>query len=115
MIGRELSQSNKQDLLDKLKKQEEKYHKKKSRKYYFMLVGMALFGYAGWQLMTNLRNFTYSLYDRTGLEKVTTEQFGDVRISEVLTEDVLIVTYDFIGQRPVIFTKYAAKNNPLMN
>ena len=48
MMGRELSQSNKQDLLEKFNKQEEKYHKKKSRKYYFMLVGMALFGYAGW-------------------------------------------------------------------
>jgi hypothetical protein len=73
-----------------------------------MLIGIAVFGYTGWFLVSFLRNFTDSFYDRTGLEKVTTEQFGDVRISEVLTEEVLIVTYDFIGQRPVIFTKYAA-------
>ncbi len=97
MIKRELNESNKKVLLEKFKKQEEKYFEKKSRKYIIMLIGIAIFGYTGWFLMTFLRSFTNSLYDRTGLEKVTTEQFGDVRISDVLTEDVLIVTYDFIG------------------
>ena len=60
-------------LLEKFKKQEEKYFEKKSRKYIIMLIGIAIFGYTGWFLMTFLRSFTNSLYDRTGLEKVTTE------------------------------------------
>ena len=37
------------------------------------------------------------------------------RFADVLTEDVMIVSYNFIGQKPVIFTKYAAKRDPNMN
>lgn len=80
-----------------------------------MLIGIFVVGLAGWFVLPLFKKLTNSLYDRTGLEKVTTEQFGDARISDVLTEDVMIVTYDFKGQKPVIFTKYAAKNDPNMN
>jgi patatin-like phospholipase/acyl hydrolase len=80
-----------------------------------MLIGIFVLGLTGWFVLPLFKKLTNSLYDRTGLEKVTTEQFGDVRIADVLTEDVMIVTYDFIGQKPVIFTKYAAKRDPIMN
>jgi patatin-like phospholipase/acyl hydrolase len=80
-----------------------------------MLIGIFAFAIIAWFVLPLIKKLTNSLYDRTGLEKVTTEQFGDARIADVLTEDVMIVTYDFVGQKPVIFTKYAAKKDPLMN
>lgn len=46
---------------------------------------------------------------------MTTEQFGNVKIDEILTEEIMIVTYDFKNHIPVIFTKYEAKRNPKMN
>lgn len=92
-----------------------KYRERKGRKYITMLVGIFVLAVVGWICLPLIKKLSNSLYDRTGLEKVTTEQFGDARISDVLTEDVMIVTYDFKGQKPVIFTKYAAKKDPLMN
>ncbi len=92
-----------------------KYRERKGRKWITMLIGIFVFGLIGWIVLPLFKKLTNSLYDRTGLEKVTTEQFGDVRIADVLTEDIMIVTYDFAGQKPVIFTKYAAKNDPKMN
>ena len=62
-----------------------------------MLIGIFLFAVLGWFLLPLIKKLTNSLYDRTGLEKVTTEQFGNAKIADVLTEDVMIVTYDFAG------------------
>lgn len=96
-------------------KKDLKYRERKGRKYITMLIGIFVVGLTAWFILPLFKKLTNSLYDRTGLEKVTTEQFGDARISDVLTEEVMIVTYDFKGQKPVIFTKYAAKRDPLMN
>jgi hypothetical protein len=96
-------------------RKEKTYHEKKGRKWITMLIGIFAFAILGWILLPLIKKLTNSLYDRTGLESVTIEQFGDVRIADVLTEEVMIVTYDFAGQKPVIFTKYAAKKDPVMN
>ena len=72
-----------------------KYRERKRFKYIGMLIGIILFWLIGWFGLPLIKKFTNSLYDRTGLEKVSTEQFGDARILDVLTEDVMIVSYDF--------------------
>lgn len=117
-IKRELESGNAEDLAKAerdLFRNDLKYRERKGRKWIAMLIGIFAFAIIAWFVLPLIKKLTNSLYDRTGLEKVTTEQFGDARIADVLTEDVMIVTYDFVGQKPVIFTKYAAKKDPLMN
>ncbi len=50
-----------------------KYREKKGRKYITMLIGMFVRGLAGWFCLPLIKKLSNSLYDRTGLEKVTTE------------------------------------------
>lgn len=42
---------------------------------------------------------------------MTTDKFGDTRMSEIITDEIMIVAYDFRNNVPVIFTKHAATQN----
>ena len=50
-----------------------KYRERKRFKYIGMLIGIILFWLIGWFGLPLIKKFTNSLYDRTGLEKVSTE------------------------------------------
>lgn len=84
------------------------YRERTGHKYKVMLIGIFLFAAAGWFIMPLFKKLTNSLYDRTGLEYVTTIHFGDAKINDILTEEIMIVTYDFRNHTPVIFTREAA-------
>ena len=73
-----------------------------------MLAGILVFGFLGYLIIPQTNKLNHSLYNRQGLEGITIEKFGDTRMSEVLTKEVMIVSYDIVKQEPVIFTKYAA-------
>ncbi|TNV73200.1 hypothetical protein FGO68_gene11325 [Halteria grandinella] len=71
---------------------------------------MLALGITGWFVIPLIYQLNHSLYNRLGLASVTEEKFGTTRISEVISEDIMIVAYDFRNHKPVIFTKYAATN-----
>jgi patatin-like phospholipase/acyl hydrolase len=75
-----------------------------------MLIGMVGFGVAGWIIIPLFYKLNHSLYNRQGLASVTEDKFGEVKIADVITDDIMIVAYDFRNHTPVIFTKYAATN-----
>jgi hypothetical protein len=95
---------------EKLFKWDLKYRERKGRKWITMLIGMLALGITGWFVIPLFNKLNHSLYNRLGLQGVTEEKFGETRISEVLTDDIMIVAYDFRNHKPVIFTKYAATN-----
>ena len=114
----ELLSGDKKDLQDAEKVLLEKdleYRERTGRKYITMLLGLFLFAPIGWFSMPLVQLVQNSLYDRTGLEGVTIQQFGNAKITDILTEEVMIVTYDFSNHNPVIFTKYAANKDSKMN
>jgi hypothetical protein len=80
---------------EKLHNWELKYSERKGKKWITLIVGVVLCGFGGWILMPLTNKIKHSLYNREGLEGVTTEKFGDTKISEVLTDEVMIVAYDF--------------------
>lgn len=57
------------------------------------------------------------MYDRQGIEKIADWKFGDVRFSnetylhDALTEEVVIVSYDYNSHQPRIFSKFASHRN----
>lgn len=95
---------------EKLLKWDLKYSERKGRKWLTMLAGVILLGIAGWFIMPLTMKLKHSLYNREGLASITEVKFGEVKMSEVLTYEVLIVAYDFRHHVPVMFTKYAATN-----
>ena len=96
---------------EKLFRWDMKYREKKGRKWITMLAGMFVFGIVCWFLVPYTVKLQHSLYNREGIQNVTTIYFGDTRISDVLTDDLMIVAYDFRNFVPVFFTKYAAQQN----
>jgi len=48
------------------------YRERKGRKYITMLIGIFVLGLGGWLVLPLVKKLTNSLYDRTGLEEVTT-------------------------------------------
>lgn len=87
---------------------DKKYRERKGRKWITMLVGFIAGGILGWLVMPLVNKLKHSLYDRRGLAGVTEAKFGETRMSEVLTPEIMIVAYDFRNHKPVLFTKYAA-------
>lgn len=85
------------------------YSERKGYKWLTMLVGFFLLGIGGWFLMPVKNMLQHSLYDRTGLESICREKFGTTKINEILTDEIMIVSYDFRNHKPIIFTRYAAQ------
>ena len=42
-----------------------------------------------------VNTLTHSLYSRTNLEKIMDEELGDSYFSDALTDEVLVVAYDY--------------------
>jgi patatin-like phospholipase/acyl hydrolase len=55
----------------------------------------------------------HSGYQRTGIETITTEMFGDAKITDALTKEVMIVSYDYASHEPRLFSKFTASNYKL--
>ncbi len=56
------------------------YRERTGYKIITMLIGIFVFGPLAWISIPLIKKITNSLYDRRGLEQVTTEQFGNVKI-----------------------------------
>ena len=52
------------------------------------------------------------MYDRTGIEKICVEKFGEVNINNALSDEIVIVSFEYNTHTPVLFTKYNANRYP---
>ena len=77
-----------------------------------MLIGFILMGIVGWLLMPVLFSLTHSAYDRKGVESICDRMFKDVRLLDSLTEEVVIVSYEYNSHQPRIFSKFTARADP---
>lgn len=91
---------------------DDKYHEKKGRKWVLMLILMVVFGIGGYFLMPLLYRLMKSSYDRKGIESICDELFGNVNIKDMLTEEVMVVAYEYNKHQPRLYTKYAARLDP---
>ena len=72
------------------------------------VVGGAIFGYFFPFIINMLSN---SLYDRTNIEKIMVEFLGDSYFGDALTDELLVVAYDYNSQEPRFFSKYFSVQN----
>lgn len=98
---------------DELHDMDSKYHEKKGRKWIVMILGTLILGVLGFILMPWIYRSTHSFYDRRGIESIADEKFGTTAlITSALTEEVLIVSYDYNAHKPRLFSKYYANRTP---
>lgn len=60
--------------------------------------------------MPILHRLKHSGYSRTGIDTITTEMFGTAKITDSLTTEVMIISYDYASHEPRLFTKFSAEN-----
>lgn len=59
--------------------------------------------------LTNVYTFaTNSLYDRSSIEELMRQLIGKRNITEIITDELIVVTYEYNSQKPRLFSKYFA-------
>lgn len=71
----------------------------------FILFGLIV-GYYAPQYIYKARN---GLYDRTGLDEMMEAYYGDKTVEDALTDEILIVAYEYNSQQPRFYSKYFAR------
>lgn len=77
-----------------------------------MVIGLILGGLIGYFLTVGIYAATKSQYDRSNIDRLLVKFFGDHRVEESLTEEVLLVAYSYNAREPRFYSKYEAQNNP---
>ena len=60
-----------------------------------MLIGIFLFAGLGIYLIPVVSGLFSSKYNRSGIERICNEMFGNVKVNDILTDEVLIVSYEY--------------------
>ncbi len=89
-----------------------KYHMRKSLKWVIMLVMGVLFSLMAYYSIPYIKKAVSSSYDRTGIEGICMNKFGEVNINEALSDEVVIVAFEYNSHTPFVFTKYNAQKSP---
>ena len=63
-------------------------------------------GIGSWVFPTLLSVLDKSLYDRKPLEDLMREKVGERFIKEAMTDELLVVAYDYNSQSPRYYSKY---------
>jgi len=59
-----------------------------------------------------INKLSHAKYNRDSLENVMKTLLGDFKISQTITDELLITAYDYNSQEPRFYSKYFAKTNP---
>jgi hypothetical protein len=93
-------------VLDKMFEAKLQYDKGRPKKwvvtFVFFLVGFFIGGFLPW--VTNLLG--NSLYDRKNIDKIMMDYLGSERFENVLTDELLVVAYEYNQAEPRFFSKY---------
>lgn len=74
----------------------------------FMLLGAI----AGKYIPKTINSLTHAKYDRSGLDAIMTDYFGDKTMTDILTDELLITSYEYNYEQPRFYSKYFTEQEP---
>ncbi len=80
---------------EELIRRKNEYYEERGKKYIFMLVCFILFALIGYATLPYIYILATSNYSRLGVEKLADETYGDTLISEVVSSEICLVSYDY--------------------
>jgi hypothetical protein len=102
----------KNDVLGKLQVAETAYKRNKPKKW-LVVCAFLLFGYLlGNGIPSIINKLSKASYDRASLENIMKNLLGDYYITDALSDELLIVAFDYNSQEPRFFSKYFSKEDP---
>ena len=76
-----------------------------------MSVGLIIGALLGYYVPLGLYKLTRSTYDRRTIDNLLTDMFGQYRMEDALTDEIMTIAYSYNAQQPRFYTKYNSKNN----
>lgn len=74
---------------------ETKYRESKSKKWIIMSLGLVIGGLLGYFVPVGIYKITRSTYDRTQIDDIINKLFGQNRVEDALTDELLTIAYSF--------------------
>ena len=88
------------------------YERNAPKQWIVLALGLILGAVIGTVLPSLVNKLTHSLYSRTSLDSIMKTLLGSYTIDQVLTDEIMIVAYDYNSQQPRFYSKYFAERNP---
>lgn len=100
------------DTLESIRNEEIRYKAGNWRKWVVMAAGLLVGLVLGTTLPKLINKVTHSQYNRKGLDAIMKDLLGDHHIKDVLSDEVLIVAYDYNSQEPRFYSKLSSALDP---
>ncbi|CDW84800.1 patatin [Stylonychia lemnae] len=95
-----------------LQEREGKYRESKQKKWIFCVFGLILGGALGYYIPVAVYYLGNSNYNRTVIDTYLKSFFGHAKVSDILTDECLIVAYSYNAQQPRFYSKYEVSKDP---
>lgn len=92
--------------------EEQKYKALSFRKWTVFAFGLFVGSVLGFAIPWAVNKVTHSSYNRASLDNIMKTLLGDFKIKETLSDEVLLVAYDYNSQEPRFFSKYFSNEDP---
>lgn len=81
---------------------------KKHRKYYVLAIGLVIAVFVGSIIPWVINRVSHATYKRDQLETIMETNLGDTTFNQILTDECMVVAYDYNSQEPRFFSKWYA-------
>ena len=95
-----------------LREQKDEHRQNAYKKHIFIFFVTFLGIMLGLILPKKIDRLNHSNYDRSSLDTIMVNLLGQYNITETISDEVLIVAYDYNSQEPRFFSKYFAHKDP---
>ena len=109
MIRDQFNQDSNQlikDIQSQLKTSKEKYYREQPRKWIVLIIFIILGCLIAQFLPALIYKLAHSKYNRASLDKIMKDLLGKAHLKDALTDETLVVAYDYNSQQPRFFSKY---------
>ena len=96
----------------KLQKQRDTYQKNSYKKWIMMGFGFMVGSLVGYTFPQGINLMNNSLYKRESLEQIMEDYLGYANVKDAMTDELLVVAYNYNGQEPRFFSKWWSQMAP---
>jgi patatin-like phospholipase/acyl hydrolase len=89
-----------------------KFKENKNKKWIFVVIGLIIGGVIGYLLPVAVYKLTYSVFDRKGADALFKEYFGDLKVKDAITKEVMIIAFSYNMMQPRFYSKFQARIEP---
>ena len=84
----------------------------KNKKYFGLVLGIILGGMLSFIAYETLFIIYYAKYSRHSLDNIMKEMLGQYSFKDILSDELLVMSYNYNGQEPRFYSKYMAIQDP---